>query len=100
MRKAIDGLSALIVDALDKEPTSGDIFIFRNKSGDKIKLLYWDKNGFMLCYKRLAKGRFKFPRDRQGCITISAEQLSWLLMGFDFTLSQTTKSVKNSLYYY
>lgn len=100
MRKAIDGLAALVINCLDETPSSGDLFIFRNKSGNKVKLIYWDRNGFVMFYKRLDKGRFKFPKNITcDSITITRERLDWLLMGFDFMLSQTTTDVKN-LYYY
>jgi len=55
MRKQIDGLVAIVVDAFNQQPTTGDIFIFRGKGKNKVKLLCWDRNGFILSYKRLEK---------------------------------------------
>ena len=91
MRKAIDGLSLLLVEVLEQSPQSGDIYIFCNKIRTKVKLLYWDKNGFILHYKRLEKGRFKWPKKQNGNeqIEINAEQLSWLFAGLDFILMDT-----------
>ena len=60
-RKQIDGLVLLISDNLLSSPTSGELFIFRNRHCDKLKLLWYERNGFWLCYRRLEKGRFQFP---------------------------------------
>lgn len=58
MRKAIDGLSALVSPILGQDPLSGHLFVFVSKSRTKVKLLWWDRNGFCLWYKRLERGRF------------------------------------------
>jgi len=85
MRKAIDGLSLLLINELSQSPQSGDIFIFLNKNRDKLKCLYWHHNGFMLLYKRLERGRFQFSKHIEANeIEISSQQLDALLMGFDF----------------
>ena len=84
MRKSIDGLSVLLAEALNTAPQSGDVYLFRNVACDKVKLLYWDKNGFVLHYKRLEKGRFKFPRHTVERLELTLDQLSWLLAGLDF----------------
>lgn len=85
-RRQIDGLVLLIIDKLEQDPVSGQLFIFRNRKGDKIKLLWYDRNGFWLCYKRLEKATFKFPpTDNKAVIELSHDQLSWLLSGLDFT---------------
>jgi len=60
MRKSINGLSVLVADHLELSPLSGSLFVFYNKARDKIKILYWDRNGFCLWYKRLEKHRFIF----------------------------------------
>lgn len=80
MRKQINGLSILIASNMNKNPTNGELFVFFNKSSDKIKILYWDRNGFCLWYKRLEQGKFKIPNDKT---TINYEQLRWLLDGLD-----------------
>lgn len=82
MRKQINGLSILISSNMNKNPTNGELFIFFNKHADKIKLLYWDRNGFCLWYKRLEKGRFKIPGDKD---RLNYEELRWLLDGLDLT---------------
>jgi len=85
MRKSIDGLSLCVIETLEHNPQSGHLYLFRNRQGDKIKILYWDKNGFIVHYKRIERGKFKFPKDpKDGYIEISKEQLAWLLAGLDF----------------
>ena len=61
MRRSFDGLMALVRDFLGHDPLSGHLFVFRNKSGDRVKLLYWDRTGLCIWYKRLEKGSFRFP---------------------------------------
>lgn len=82
MRKSIDSLSIVVADTLNMNPTNSEIFVFYNRYGDKIKILYWDKNGFCLWYKRLEKGRFKIP-DTEQIYLMTGEQLRWLLDGLD-----------------
>ena len=62
MRKSFDGLSGLVQNKLGRNPAGGDVFIFINKRRDKIKLLHWQGNSFILYYKRLEKGTFELPR--------------------------------------
>lgn len=86
MRKSIDGLAALVVDVVEQKPQSGHVFIFMNRVHDKVKCLLWDRNGFVLHYKRLERGKFKLDRSVKGVLEISHDQLSWLLAGLDFLL--------------
>ena len=85
MRKAINGLSILVEQAMDLNPFSGDLFVFFNRQRTIIKILYWDHNGFCLWHKRLEKHKFKWPNSRVDVMTIATRQLSWLLAGLDFT---------------
>jgi transposase len=63
---------------------SGALFVFCNRSKDKLKILYWDKTGFALWYKRLEKDKFKWPNSQQSdVLTLSKQQLDWLLSGYD-----------------
>lgn len=98
-RKQIDGLVLLIADELDVNPTSGELFIFRNRTAKKIKLLWYDQNGFWLCYKRLEKGRLKFPSGQTEVLELSRDQLSWLLSGLDFTREKELPSVKATAFF-
>lgn len=87
MRKEIDGLCLLVVDSLQQELQSASVYVFYNRQKDKVKCLWWDKNGFVLFYKRLEKGRYKIPRELQnGSVVLSDDQLNWLLAGLDFYL--------------
>src|SRR3546814_9659195 len=61
MRKGFDGLAAAAQEHLRQDPCSGAVFAFRGKRGDRVKLLWWDGQGFCLFYKRLARGRFLWP---------------------------------------
>jgi len=61
MRKGFDGLSQLVRDRIAQDPLSGHLFVFRNKRGDRLKLLYWDGDGLAIWYKRLERGSYRFP---------------------------------------
>lgn len=83
-RMSIDGLSSLISSGLNQNPQSG-IFIFYNRSKDKVKCLSYHRNGFVLVYKRLDKGKFCFDFKKQGGISeIKVEELKWLLAGLEW----------------
>ena len=85
MRKQIDGLSAVVANELEINPTTNEtIFVFWNKTKDKVKALYWNANGFCLLYKRLEEGRFKVPNMNDGVIMVTSKELRWLLDGLDF----------------
>lgn len=99
MRKSIDGLSYLVCEELDSDPQSASVFIFHNKQKDKLKLLYWHKNGFVMLYKRLEKGKFKFKQHDNESFSISNEQLSWLLAGLDFMLMNEFKDLNYEHYF-
>ncbi len=84
-RKGVDGLIIMIADDLGLNPTSGQLFIFRNRAGNRLKLLWSDQHGFWLCYRRLEKGKFKFPSKAATALELSRDELSWLLSGIDIT---------------
>jgi transposase len=87
MRKSIDGLTMLLVDVYQQNPMQGDLFVFTNKQRNKIKMLFWDKNGFVLYYKRLEKGKFNYSKYiQEDKIVINATQLRALFVGLDFYL--------------
>ena len=86
MRKSIDGLSALVEQELELSLMDGTLFVFCNRGRDKIKMLYWERNGFVVWYKRLEKQRFKWLRKAQsGSSLITGYQLNLLLDGLDIT---------------
>ncbi|MFC1596209.1 IS66 family insertion sequence element accessory protein TnpB [Candidatus Margulisiibacteriota bacterium] len=98
-RKQIDGLVTVISDHLAFDPTSGQVFIFRSKRADRIKILYWEKNGFWLLYKRLEKGRFKFPQITDRQLELTSDQLNWLLSGLDLCKHQPAQELNPDLFY-
>lgn len=79
MRKSINTLSILVADVLELDPCSGHLFLFRNRTGDKLKALYYEPNAFTLVYRRLEKGKFIFPKDTGGKIEMTKEHFKWLL---------------------
>lgn len=86
MRKSFDSLVALVREGLDYDPLSGHLFVFRSRRGDRIKLLWWDRDGLTLYYRRLEKGTFRFPaaNDLQArSIEVSSQELSLILWGID-----------------
>jgi transposase len=85
MRKSFDGLCAIVIDTLKQNPLDGQLFLFRGKSGNRIKALFWDRNGLVIFYKRLEKGRFKWPQQNTSALEMTEQDLSLLLDGIDFT---------------
>src|SRR5207237_3404610 len=63
LRRSIDGLSALVREQLALDPLSGHLFLFRNRRGDRLKILAWDRSGFWVLYKRLEQGTFEWPTE-------------------------------------
>lgn len=84
MRNGFDGLAGIVRNHLEKDPVSGDIFIFFNKNRTHVKLLYWDGDGFALYYKRLEKGRFTLPAHKGLSKQVKREELLMLLEGLSF----------------
>lgn len=90
MRKSFDTLSGLVQQYLDQDPLSGDLFVFRSKRGDRVKLLYWDNDGLAIWYKRLEEGTFTLPkaggqRTEVGAhgLLLEVAELAMLLDGVD-----------------
>ena len=94
MRKQINGLAALVRDALGRDPLDGSLYLFAGKGRDRLKILYWDRNGFCLWQKRLEEDRFPWPKDSGEVRAITTEQLAMLLDGIDFWRAHTKKSYK------
>lgn len=84
MRKSFDGLAGMVSNIVKQNPVSGHLFLFRNRRGNCVKLLYWDGDGFAIWYKRLEKGTFSVPNiESDG--SIDPRDLSMMLEGVDFT---------------
>ncbi len=99
MRKAIDGLSLLVSESMEKNPSNGELFVFFNKKLDKLKILYWHVNGFIVLYKRLEKEYFKIPKKLPSTLEVSTRELGWLLDGLDFSNLQGHAQLKYSNFY-
>ena len=83
-RKSINGLAAIVEAELELSVLSGTVFVFCNKGRDKLKLLYWDRTGFALWYKRLDKYKFKWPKILSAdTMNLTEQQLHWLLSSYD-----------------
>lgn len=85
MRKSINGLSLVVSEQLAYDPFSGSVFVFCNRARDKLKILYWERNGFWLYYRRLDKGKFQWPDElNQPSVTLSLRELQWILDGLSY----------------
>ena len=94
MRNGFDGLAGIVRNHLKKDPVSGDLFIFLNKTRTHIKLLYWDGDGFALFYKRLERGRYAFTAHNGPSKQIKREELLMLLEGLSFSEMKQKKRFK------
>jgi len=84
LRRSIDGLSALVRERFDLDPLSGHLFLFRNRRGDRVKILLWDQSGFWVLYKRLEQGTFAWPSDADDSpVEMRHRDLLLLLSGVD-----------------
>jgi len=89
MRKSFDGLFAVVQSVIEQDPFAGHLFLFRNRNRDRVKIMYWDRDGIAIWYKRLEKGSFQFPTDlidrnqRPTRCEIRADELTLLLGGID-----------------
>ena len=90
MRKGFDGLASLAQQQLGQDPFSGQLFVFRGRRGDLVKVLSWDGQGLCLFAKRLEKGRFVWPQAKDGAVSLTAAQLSMLLEGIDWRMPVRT----------
>ena len=85
-RKSFDSLAAVVREGMGYDPLSGHLFVFRSRRGDRVKLLWWDRDGLTLYYRRLEQGTFRFPttNDPQArSIEVSSQELSLVLWGID-----------------
>jgi len=83
-RRSINGLVCIVEMQMEISPFEDALFMFCNKAKDKLKIVYWDKTGFAMWYKRLDKHRFKWPTQADDAtLTLSEQQFHWLLNGYD-----------------
>lgn len=83
MRKSFDGLAEVVRTFLGHDPLSGNLFVFRNRSCQRVKILWWDQRGLAIYYKRLERGVFRFPAVQDKAITVDGGQLLRLLDGLE-----------------
>ena len=94
MRRSFDGLGGMAENLMKQDPLTGHLFVFRNRNRDRLKILYWDRDGLAIWYKRLEQGTFQFPtdlkpkEDKPVSIEITASDLSLLLGGIDLRSAQ------------
>jgi transposase len=90
LRRGFTGLSALVQSKLGESPLSGQVFIFRGRRGDLVKLIWFDGDGLCLFAKRLERGRFVWPQALEGTVSLTRAQLSMLLEGIDWRRPERT----------
>ena len=90
MRKGFGSLAFLVQEALKRDPFDGNLFIFRGRRGDLIKIIWHDGQGACLFTKRLEGGRFIWPSVADGAVTISTAQMAYLIEGIDWRMPQKT----------
>jgi transposase len=87
-RKSFDGLAAVVTSELGRDPLSGDLFVFKNRRGDRLKILAWQGDGFALYLRRLEKGSFAFPSSATAEIQVTATELAMILGGVELAGTQ------------
>ena len=90
MRRGLDGLSAIVQQSLGHSPCAGSAFIFRNRAGNRLRVLLWDGNGAWLCQRRLHQGRFVWPTRGDAVFSINQAQWHWLIAGVDWQRLSTS----------
>lgn len=94
MRKSINGLSLIVSEQFGHDPFAGSIFVFCNRSRDKLKILYWECNGFWLYYRRLDKGKFQWPIElNEHPLSLTLRELHWLLEGLSYQQVQAHTAI-------
>ncbi|MEO1526319.1 MAG: IS66 family insertion sequence element accessory protein TnpB [Planctomycetota bacterium] len=101
MRRSFDGLCGMAIAIIEQDPMSGHLFVFRNRNRDRLKILYWDRDGLAIWYKRLEKGTFQLPTDlidkdnRPVKAEITGDQLGLLLGGIDLRSVERRKRYRH-----
>lgn len=90
-RKSYNGLAAIVEQELSHNPFSGQLYVFINRHRNKIKCLYWERNGFVLYYKSLQEEKFRWPKCDDTLVTLTGQQMNWLLDGYDVTAMKPHK---------
>ena len=85
MRRGFDGLAALATSVIGQDPLSGHLFVFRNRRGDRLKILYWDRDGLAIWAKRLERGTFRFPAPLGDRLEVTPAEMAAILEGIDLS---------------
>lgn len=99
LRKGIDGLCAVVQGVLSQDPFSQSLFLFCGKRRDRIKGLLWEEDGFLLLYKRLDNGSFRWPRTATEARQLTEKEIRWLLEGLEIDQPKAIKPGKKSVIY-
>lgn len=94
MRKSIDGLSAIVQQNFKLDVFSGSLFLFCGKKCDRIKALLWEEDGFVLLYKRLENGKYKWPRNSEEAKLITKQEFRWLMEGLSIEQKTAIRPAK------
>lgn len=93
MRKAIDGLAAIVQQNFQLNPFQNNLFLFCGRRRDRMKALYWEGDGFVLLYKRLENGKFQWPMDPEAVKSITPQEFRWLLEGLSIDQPKAVKKL-------
>lgn len=93
LRRGIDGLVGIIQQRFKLDPFGDSIFMFCGRKPNRIKAIYWDKNGFVMLYKRLEEGKFQWPRSQDEVRSLSIQQLRWLMEGLSIDQPKAHKII-------
>jgi len=99
MRRSINGLAALIQSTLSMDPFSRQLFLFCGKRADRMKALLWEDDGFILLYKRLENGKFRWPRTEEQVRNITWQEFRWLTEGLSIEQPRAIKKAEKSNIY-
>jgi transposase len=94
MRWSFDRLAQIVQSALGEDPLAGGLFLFRSRCGSRLKILYWDQDGYALWHKRLEEGVYRFPKSPERKLTLHASELAMLLSGIDLRSVRRLKRYK------
>jgi len=90
LRKASNGLTVIVQEGMQQDPFNGSVYLFCNRERKLLKAVYWEKNGFWLCQKRLEKEKFPWPQTMEAARELSGEELIMLFKGIDFFKAHKT----------
>ena len=95
LRSGVNSLASIVQDIFNLDPFSDSLFLFCGRRADRMKALYWDKSGFVMVYKRIEDGRYRWPRKERTVITITEQQFEWLMTGMDVHQNPSIRNIEN-----